>query len=345
LRSRCRPTVEIILSNLVFAVGGIEAEISPMTIERNLILVHTRGYQDVRDFEEIASIARGLAPDVEVFIASNDIPSSATRRRASKRPALIFSPGNLLEFRPLRGKVYAGCPIPKLEQIARFKVAGLPVPASAEITPDVMLPAAAFGSHVVVKPGYSQASRGVDIVLMRREAVHFQSQAAYPVDHPGRYGPMIAQKFIDTGPCVNHYRVLTLFGVPLIAFKTSATVPRPPLDASDDELAKVAVKARRRMGPIARELTADANILDLARRAYSALPEIALQGVDIIREAGTGQLFVLEANPGGNTWIFSKGEITTRLQVALKLDRLTDQFDAFTKAAKVLIERTRAEAE
>jgi hypothetical protein len=66
-----------------------------MTIERNLILVHTRGYQDVDDFQEIARNVQELAPDIEVFIASNDIPSSATRRRASGRPTLVFSPGNL----------------------------------------------------------------------------------------------------------------------------------------------------------------------------------------------------------------------------------------------------------
>jgi hypothetical protein len=29
------------------------------------------------------------------------------------------------------------------------------------------------------------------------------------------------------------------------------------------------------------------------------MPEIPLQGIDIIREAGSGRLFVLEANPGG----------------------------------------------
>jgi hypothetical protein len=56
-------------------------------------------------------------------------------------------------------------------------------------------------------------------------------------------------------------------------------------------------------------------------------------------------LYVLEANPGGNTWIFSKGEMTARLKAALRVDRLTDQFDAFRKAAKALVERTRAEAE
>jgi len=54
-----------------------------MTIERNLVIVHTQGFQDVADFQEIARIVHELAPDIEVFIASNTIPSSATRRRTS----------------------------------------------------------------------------------------------------------------------------------------------------------------------------------------------------------------------------------------------------------------------
>jgi hypothetical protein len=316
-----------------------------MTIERNLILVHSPGYQDVEDFNEIARAVQEMASDIEVFVASNGIPSSTTRRRASKRPTLVFSPGNLLNFHPLRGKVYAGRPIPKLEQIARFKAAGVPIPASAEITSNLVLPASEFGSLVVVKPGFSEASRGQSITLMRREAVRFQPRHSFPADHPGRYGPMIVQRFIDTGPCVNHHRVLALFGSPLLAFKTTSERPRQSLDSSDELLATIAVKARRRDGPIAREFTSDADILELARRTYSALPEAALQGVDIIREAKSGKLYVLEANPGGNTWIFSKGEMTARLKAALGVERLADQFDAFRTAAKVLIERTRAEAE
>jgi hypothetical protein len=316
-----------------------------MTVERNLIIVHTRGCQDIEDFQKIARNVQELAPDIEVFIASNDIPSSVTRRRASRRATLVFSPGNLLEFRPLRGKIYAGSPIPKLEQLARFRAAGLPVPASTEITPGVILPEREFGSYVVIKPGHSQASHGHHMMLKPREAVRFQPREAYTEDHPGRYGPMFAQRFIDTGPFVNHYRVLTLFGTPLLSFKTVSQAARPPLDSPDDVLSKIAVKARRRDGPIAREFTWDADILELARRTYSSLPEIALQGVDIIREASTGNLYVLEANPGGNTWIFSKGDMTTRLKTALDVEHLTDQFDAFRTAAKVLIERTRAEAE
>jgi hypothetical protein len=312
--------------------------------ERSLILVHTPDLQDVQDFHEIARRVQVLAPDIEAFVASNAIPSSVTRRRAGRRPTLVFSPCKLFEFRPARGKVYAGHPIPKLEQLARFKAAGLPVPATADIVPDILLTEADFGSHVVVKPAHSQASHGHHFVLMRRQAVRYRAREAYPEDHPGRYGSMLAQRFVDTGPFVNHYRVLTLFGQPLIAFKTTSTEPRPSLDASDEVLAATAVKARRRDAPIAREVTRDADVLDLARRVYEALREAPLQGVDIVREAGTGRLFVLEANPGGNTWIFSKGEMSLRLKAQLGVESLADPFDAFTTAATVLIERTRAEA-
>ena len=226
-----------------------------MAIERNLILVHTPGYQDFEDFQIIARAVGDLAPDIEVFVASNNIASSATRRLARTRPTLVFSPGNLLRFRPIRGKIYAGSPIPKLEQVERFLAAGLPVPASVEITADVKLPEKSFGPLVVVKPGFSQASRGQFITLMRREAVRFQPRQAYPEDHPGRYGPMFAQRFVDTGPFVSHHRVLTLFGTPLLAFKTISETARPSLDSPDDVLAAIPVKARRRAGPTKREFT------------------------------------------------------------------------------------------
>jgi hypothetical protein len=321
-----------------------------MTIERHLILVHTPGDQDVRDWQDIGRTVSQLAPDIEVFIAQNDLPCSVTRRHAATRPTLVVSPGQLLQFRPIRGKIYAGSPIPKLEQVARFRAAGVPTPESVEITPDVALPEAAFGSHVVVKPGHSLASGGSHMTLMRREAVRFRAPESYPDNHPGRQGPMYAQRFVDTGPFVNHYRVLTLFGEPLLAFKTTSQVERPPLDAPDDVLATVQIKATRKGGiPLRRELFQDSDVLTMARRTYLALPEIPLQAVDIAKDAATGSLFVLEANPGGNTWIFSKrsgsGMSAASLTKALGVERLTDQFDAFTAAARVLIERTRSAAQ
>lgn len=319
-----------------------------MTIDRHLILVHTPGDQDVGDFQNIGRTVAQLAPEIDVFIARNDLPNSVTRRRAGTRPTLIFSPGQLLQFRPARGKVYAGSPIPKLEQVARFRAAGVPTPTSVEITPDVVLPEATFGSHVIIKPGHSLASHGTHMTVMRRENVCFKPRAAYPKDHPGHHGAMFAQRFVDTGPFVNHYRVLTLFGEPLLAFKTTSLVERPSLDVPDDTLATLPVKATRKAGPIRREMVRDADVLAVAKRAYLALPEIPLQAVDMVKSADTGELFVLEANPGGNTWIFSKRSGDggpAALSKALGVERLTDQFDAFTTAARLLAERTRAQAE
>jgi hypothetical protein len=313
-----------------------------MTVERNLVLVHQPGCQDRADFETIAGNVGRMAADIEALVASNEIASSVTRRKAAQRPALVFSPGNLIAFRPLRGKIYAGQPIPKLEQMARFIAAGLPVPAFAQLTPDLVLTQQEFGSHVVVKPGFSLASLGNDMTLMRREEVRYRPPDSFPADHSGRFAPMFVQRFIDTGPFVNHHRVLTLFGEPLFAYRVTSLTARPPLDATGDELARVAVKTRRDAAK--RELIKDPDILALARRTYSALPEIPLHGVDIIREEKTGKLYVLEANPGGNTWMFSN-EATARLKKTLGVDCLADQFDAFTTAARVLIERTRSEAE
>ena len=69
---------------------------------------------------------------------------------------------------------------------------------------------------------------------------------------------MFVQQFVDTGPFVNHHRVLTLFGAPLLAFKTSSQSPRPALDSPDDVLATIPVKARRRDGPVAQPLASAA---------------------------------------------------------------------------------------
>jgi hypothetical protein len=316
-----------------------------MTIERNLILVHQPGCQDRADFETIAHKVMEMSPDIEAFIASNEIPSSVTRKKAGRRPTLIFSPGNLIAFRPMRGKIYAGKPIPKLDQMSRLRTAGVPVPAFVEITPGISLPEEVFGSHVVVKPGFPLASHGQDITLMRREAVVYRPREEFPPDHPGRFGPMFAQRFVDTGPFVNHYRVLTLFGAPLLAYRNTSTVTRPSFDAEDEAIARIPLKARRQAGMATTELIQEPDVLAVAQRTYAALPEIPLHGVDVIREAASQKLYILEVNPGGNTWIFSKGEITTRLKKALRIDNLSDQFDAFTTAATVLIERTRAEAE
>jgi hypothetical protein len=53
---------------------------------------------------------------------------------------------------------------------------------------------------------------------------------------------------------------------------------------------------------------------------------------------------VLEINPGGNTWVFSR-ENTAKVVAELGGYDIKQQFNAFETIANALIERTRLEAE
>ena len=308
--------------------------------KKNLILVVNREWQDVADFVAIKRHIEEQAPDIEVFIASNDIPSSATRKRAASRPTLIFSPLRLTQFKPARGKVYAGARMSKIDEMRRLTAGGMPIPAFEVLEPHTQLSEAVYGALVVVKPSYALASFGQGIELRRTRHVQYRPPEAFPENHPGRQAPMIVQKFIDCGYPMT-CRVLTFFGEPLLTFYRKSTKPLSlPTDKDRFEQREYMPSPPDRItfG------TRDADFLKLAADAYRAMPEVALQACDIIREKDTGRLYLLEINPGGGTWMFSNNSAAGYRQ-ALGVTDLTLEFDAFRTIARVLVERTRAEAE
>ncbi|MEJ0098010.1 MAG: hypothetical protein WDM84_08950 [Bauldia sp.] len=90
-------------------------------------------------------------------------------------------------FRPLRGKVYQGWPIPKFEEVRRLAVAGVPVPLTALLTPELRLDPALWGEFVIVKPtDIATSSHGHGIQLMRTGRVSYIAPRDYPKGHPGR---------------------------------------------------------------------------------------------------------------------------------------------------------------
>jgi hypothetical protein len=307
---------------------------------RNLVLVHEPHVQDRADLEAIARAVHAMAPDIEVFIAANDLSSSTTRRQASRRPTLVYSPTELRDFQPLRGKVYAGRLIGKDVQLRRMSEAGLPVPDFAVLRDGFDLDPARFGPIALLKPTGS-SSHGRGMVMVRTARLAGDRWRAHPLLRAEAGSPLMVQRFIDTGRCPRHYRVLTLFGEPIFGFQAVSTVPRPDLDASDQALAAGPLMAkhgqRRLVVPV------EQDVLDLSRRTFNAIPEVALHGCDIIRESETGKLFVLEINPGGNTWSFSSAW-APQLRTELSMPDLSTQFDAWNTCARVLVERTRLEA-
>jgi hypothetical protein len=307
--------------------------------ERNLILVHSYSWQDRADFNAIKAHVESIAPDIAVFIASNDISSSVTRKQASSRPSLIFSPIRLLQFRPARGKIYAGTPMPKFDEMSRLAAAGLPVPQFEVIGPDTHLSENVYGPVVVIKPSYSLASFGQGIELRRTHTVRYRAPNDFPENHPGRKAPMIAQKFIDCGYPMT-CRVLTIFGKPILTYCRQST---KPLVLSPDKN----IFEQREYMPTPPDTTVfamrDPDILELASSTYRAVPEAAFQACDILREKDSGRLSLLEVNPGGGTWMFSNASAAGYRQ-RLGVSDLTAEFDAFRTIAKTLVDRTRAEA-
>ncbi len=307
-----------------------------MPAERHLVLVHTPEWQDMGDFHDIARRVERMAPDIRTFVVSNDDTASVTKRRAAEAPTLVFSPIRLGQFRPRRGRVFAGQTVSKLVEMECLAAAGLPIPHFTELGPDTRLDPALFGSHVVVKPSYALSSFGQGIELWPVDQVAYRPAESFPADHPGRQGPMIAQRFIDCGEAMS-CRVLTLFGAPLLTYCRQSTVPLA-LDSLNFPCAQSDFMPSRPNMRV--HAPRDEDILALAARAYDAFPEAALQACDILRDRD-GKLHLLEINPGGGAWMFSNRSAHL-FRDALGVDDLTHMFNAFEVAAMKLVEKTRA---
>lgn len=230
------------------ALRGTVSTAPTAPLDWHLVLARQPGWQSVEDWQKIAQYVRDIEPRISPFIVRGDLRHSVARRQAARRPSLVFSPGPLTNFNPLRGRVYQGGPIPKLEQLRRLAAAGVPVPRTAKLTPDLRLDPAVWGDFVIVKPSHlAIASYGQGIQLMRTSRLRFKDRDEYPRGHPGRAGPMIVQQFIDTGERIALYRVLSLFGEPLYVHLGRAVEPRVDLAAPDEaiESAIVATQATK----------------------------------------------------------------------------------------------------
>lgn len=314
-------------------------------LSRNLVLAYRPGWQSLSDLGEIKRHVAEIEPTIEVFILPATLPNSVSRKRIALRPTLVVSPGPLTGFNPPRGRVYQGRPVAKLQQVKKLAAAGVRVPRTTVLGPNTRLDPAVWGPFVVVKPAdLATASYGVGIKLSRTERVHYRPPADFPAGSPGRRAPMLVQQFIDSGEHVEVYRVLTLFGEPLYCQRMVSRQPRVALDA-DDATIESSIIASQAFDEV-ETFVSPGDVLDVARAAHAALPEVPLKGCDIMRDARSGLLYVLELNPGGNTWHFSSAFLADMRRAngpAFEQERRR-QFDAMRTAARVLVEKTMSEA-
>jgi hypothetical protein len=307
----------------------------------SLILNTYRTYWD--DFKVIASHIQRIAPEIMILLTD---PKVGTVPYAIwLQPTLIVSFNARVNFSPKRGKIYGCCRIEKHIQASMFEKAGIPTPRTALFTLGQQLREDEWGEFVILKP-LRINSHGEGIHLVRTARVHQLGKETFASDHPIHHGPYVVQSFIDTGSYPCHYRVLTLMGEALYCRRNSKLQPRPELSADDETLFKTEIATNAGAGPDATttELVYKPEIIDFAKRMHAAAPDIALMGCDVLRDYSTGRLYALEMNAGGNTWAFSS-RLGEKARAILGKENMINQFGAWQIAARMLANKTRAEAQ
>jgi hypothetical protein len=298
---------------------------------RQLFIVDYDRGDHTRAFEEVARRVEALDPGIRARVI-RDRPYVRERWRMAARPSLYFSAPPLRRLRPLRGRVFQGERMRKSREFERLRRAGLPVPRWQRLYPKRPPDLEGWPAYVIVKPEYGR--RGSFVWLMRRERVRWRALAE-------SLGDPIVQEFVYTGPWPSSYRVSTLFGDVLYAWKVEANPRRRPYPEQDWRRGRSpggeSVVSNRRDSRIA--LNRETDVLRLGRLAARAFPRHPLLGVDIVRDHETGALWIVEVNAIGYTWHLS-GWMSESIQRDNAFD-LASQYGGLAWAAEILAAATR----
>jgi hypothetical protein len=305
---------------------------------RNLLILHTPLGQELSDWLSVKERIDGKAPDIEVRIATNGAPNSVTRRWQGSRPSLVFSPHVLIGYRPNGGTVYAGRSFSKLEQIELLSRQGLPVLVTATLTRDLVMDPTQWGRYVIAKPLHGAKGQGVYLIQTTELSARYFELTLNDTR------TMVIQPYIEHSEngYPTEYRVLTLFGRVLYSARNSWAVARPPLEEIAANPNGIIASNDKHFGRL-RTVWNDPEIIALGEQAASAFPECPVLGVDVVRDAETNKLYIMEVNPTGRVWHFSSPLAMNRFTAEHRAD-LYAQFGALDRIAELLIEKTRKEA-
>jgi hypothetical protein len=302
---------------------------------RHLVLVGKRRIH-WEDFHAIAAHIRQVAPDVRPVLLT-DHHINNLRFDVLLRPTLVVSPNALKKLRIYRGRVLQGNRLCKSLEYAALERVGVPVPRWVRLTKDDKPDLSAFGKYVVSKP--DSGGRGAEVRILRRGRVRWKR----PENESARgNSDLLIQEFIYTGEWPSSYRVATLLGKAIYSWKVQADRRRRPL-ADPNVFGEGAQGGGMSIVSTGKgctfELNLDEEIIALGERAHAAFPQIPLLGVDIVRDALTGKLYVLEVNASGKTWSLSS-PAGRAVQSCGGFDFIA-QFDSVRRAAQIRISETR----
>ncbi|HEY5960693.1 MAG TPA: ATP-grasp domain-containing protein [Polyangiaceae bacterium] len=311
----------------------------PTCPDIQLVLVSVPSVNTEEDFAELAQWIQAIEPRILVALCGDEPYASASVAGRSL-PTLIFSPGPLRRLRPSRGTVLQGQWLPKSMEYERLEAHGLPVPRWLRLGPTEHPSVEHWGPYVVVKP--DRGARGADVRIQRSKGVAWRpprTDCARILGGP--LAPSIVQEFIYTGPWAISYRVATLLGEVLWCTAIEASHEHRPLSgpagfvsASSGAGCPIVSSGKHCRVSLAQP----PDVLALARAAHAAFPELALLGIDIVRDHTSGQLYVLEVNSAGLCWHFSS-DTGRAIQTEFGFS-FQSQFDGRRRASSILARQT-----
>lgn len=303
------------------------------TAERvNLVLLFAPGVLDVEDYKKVALRVREKDSGISVFIHEDRVPQEDLIDQLARHRTLVFSPTQLTAFLVKRGRVYAGRPMHKSEQLLRLQLAGVPVPEWAMLDRGKRFDPQQWGEYVVVKPEISSGARGVEII----KTSQLNDYCARAPQYARGKNNFLAQRLIYNTR-FSKIRIQILFDEILFARRFRFPEPiRFDHDNAMRDYQQLFITENTRA-----EDFDSADIFALAKRCIDAFDGVAMLGLDVLLDEDD-QPYFIEANPGGNTWHFSSAMIGRKLRQRGRF--LERQFDAFELAGSVLARRARKEA-
>jgi len=304
---------------------------------RNIGWIYRRRHIDPADIRAIGAAISTVCDDVHLYAINREVPDGNAMKNVMKSPCVFFSQDDLPNSRPPRGRVFASASIQKLEQAEIFRKHGILHPQSSIYRPQRLYTEDEFGSLVLVKPTRTSNGRGIFVIETRLIGKYRELMAKHEREFKC---PTMIQSYIDTGDHVSTYRVLLLFGAVMYALKRRSLKRRPIIPLTE-VVTRVFIQSHEVEKDTA--FCHEADVLETAQKVAAALPEVPIIGVDLVREAVTGDVYVIEANIG-NTWhLSSESGKATRVNVGGR-GVLEKEFDSWNVAAKRLIALAREHA-
>ncbi|MCX7305258.1 MAG: hypothetical protein NTV73_13135 [Hyphomicrobiales bacterium] len=292
--------------------------------------------ETTQDLELIARRVEQADPRINAVVLRNSPAHRLSHVALWASPTLSVAMQRTGPRTLLPGRILTSRTLLKDGEYNRLQGAGFAVPKWAFVRPDTVLDPAVWGPYVIEKPNFG--GRGANVRIRRTGRVKYQPPASLAKDHLGRRG-MLAQEFIFTGEWPQSYRVLTLLGQTILCIHQTTVGRGEPLAGRwgfGKGGGRSVVSNTREMDVT---LVREPSVMALCEAAHrAAFPDVPLLGFDVIRDAESGKLYILECHSHGPLWPFS----TTRGRGidARNGIEMASQFDALTKCAAILAEAT-----